>query len=194
MPRTFDLFRRTELTSVVYLKSLFLLIAKLLEFLSFACYNCLNQQINGENMTNQTTLNEYLQVLVGERLEKLNLVCEMMAFTFENYSLHSTCLTRIIQENDILVTTADYQNWDEKVDAHNDEWFFVDKYKDKIIGGMVTSVRSLLYTTLKLFWITGLGLSCLLKTVITISMAIMNNGYSLVKTTVFLLFPFATKL
>ena len=39
-------------------------------------------------MTNQTTLNEYLQVLVGERLEKLNLVCEMMAFTFENYSLH----------------------------------------------------------------------------------------------------------
>ena len=59
-------------------------------------------------MFNQTTLNDYLQAIVGKKLETLNLACEMMMFSFEEYELHAECLTRIIKENDILVTTFDY--------------------------------------------------------------------------------------
>ena len=92
-------------------------------------------------MTYQTTLNEYLQPIVGKKLETINLACEMMMFSFEDYSLHTLCLTRIIQENDILVTTFDYQNWDRKVDKNNDELYFIKKYKKRIVDGTVTSVN-----------------------------------------------------
>ena len=52
----------------------------------------------------------------------------------------------MIYENDILVTTLDYQNWDVEVDTNNDEWYFVEKYNDQIVGGVVKSVNvSVLY-------------------------------------------------
>ena len=70
-------------------------------------------------MSYQSTLNEYLQVIVGKKLEKLNLACEMMMFSFEDYAFHALGLTRIIQDNDILVTTLDYQNWDRENDENN---------------------------------------------------------------------------
>ena len=92
-------------------------------------------------MFNQATLNDYLQAIVGKKLEKLNLACEMMMFSFEEYELHAECLTRIIKENDILVTTFDYQSWDEKTDTNNDEWYFIEKYKNIIVGGTVKSVK-----------------------------------------------------
>ena len=91
-------------------------------------------------MSYQSALNEYLQVIVGKKLEKLNVVCEMMTFSFDDYAFHASGLTRIIKDNDILVTTLDYQNWDRKIDTNNDELYFVDKYRDKIEGGIVTSV------------------------------------------------------
>lgn len=91
-------------------------------------------------MSYQSALNEYLQVIVGKKLEKLNVVCEMMTFSFDDYAFHALGLTRIIKDNDILVTTLDYQNWDRKIDTNNDELYFVDKYRDKIEGGIVISV------------------------------------------------------
>ena len=91
-------------------------------------------------MSYQATLNKYLQVIVGKKLEKLNLACEMMMFSFEDYAFHALGLTRIIKDNDILVTTLDYQNWDRKNDDNNDESYFVKKYRDKIEGGVVISV------------------------------------------------------
>ena len=94
----------------------------------------------GENMSYQSTLNEYLQVIVGKKLEKLNLACEMMMFSFEEYAFHTLGLTRIIKDNDILVTTLDYQNWDGEVNENNDEWYFANKYRDEIEGGVVTAV------------------------------------------------------
>lgn len=90
-------------------------------------------------MDYRNTLQEYISTIVGKNLTKLHLACEMMMFSFEEYALHTQCLTRIICENDILVTTLDYQNWDGEVDSNNDEWYFVEQYRDKIIGGTVKS-------------------------------------------------------
>lgn len=92
-------------------------------------------------MNFQTKLQEHLEVIIGKQLDALNLACEMMMFSFGEYALHAECLTRIICGNDILVTTLDYQSWDGEVEANNDEWYFVEKYKAAIVGGFVTSVN-----------------------------------------------------
>jgi len=92
-------------------------------------------------MDYQAKLKEHLQTIVGKQLDSLNLACEMMMFSFGKYALHAQCLTRIICENDILVTTLDYQNWDGEAEDNNDEWYFVEQYRAKIVGGIVTSVN-----------------------------------------------------
>lgn len=87
------------------------------------------------------TLQKYFEVIVGQQFTDLHLACEMMMLTFGEYALHTQCFTRIIHENDILVTTLDYQNWDREVDTNNDEWYFVEQYREKIVGGIVMSVE-----------------------------------------------------
>ena len=91
-------------------------------------------------MNYQAMLNEHLQVIVGKQLDALNMACEMMMFSFEKYKIHAQCLTRIICENDILVTTSDHQSWDGETEENNDEWYFVEQNRTKIVGGTVTSV------------------------------------------------------
>ena len=92
-------------------------------------------------MEYQTKLNEHLQIIVGKQLDDLRLICEMMDFCFGDYALHALCHTRIISDNDILVTTLDYQSWDGEIEENNDEWYFVEQNRDKIVGGTVTSVN-----------------------------------------------------
>ena len=92
-------------------------------------------------MDYQAELKEYLQAIVGQQLDGLNLACEMMMFSFGEYALHTQCLTRIICGNDILVTTLDYQSWDGEAEENNDEWYFVEQNRGKIVGGIVTSVN-----------------------------------------------------
>ena len=92
-------------------------------------------------MDYQAKLNEHLQVIVGKQLVALNMACEMMMFSFEKYELHTQCLTRIFCDNDIFVTTLDYQSWDGETEENNDEWYFVEQNRDKIVGGTVTSVK-----------------------------------------------------
>lgn len=82
-----------------------------------------------------------VQVLVGLRLTDVHLVCEMMVFHFEQYAIHAQCLTRIIKNNNILVTTLDYQSWDGEVSENNDEWFNLNKFKHEIEGGKVLAVK-----------------------------------------------------
>lgn len=94
-----------------------------------------------ESMNYRETLQQHLNNIVQKKLIELKLACEMMMFTFEEYALHAQCLTRIIFNNDILVTTLDYQNWDGKVDTNNDERYFIEQYMDKIISGIVMSVK-----------------------------------------------------
>ncbi len=88
-----------------------------------------------------TDLQNRLNVIMGKKLEKLGLACEMMTFVFEEYALHAQCLTRIIKDQEILVTTGDYQNWDGQCSKNNDEWYFVEKYREDIVGGKVLSVE-----------------------------------------------------
>ena len=92
-------------------------------------------------MNYQDKLNEHLQAIVGKQLDALNMACEMMMFSFEKYALHAQCFTRIICKNDVLVTTLDYQSWDGEIEENNDEWYFIKKNRDKIVGGTVTSVN-----------------------------------------------------
>ncbi|MDE6520353.1 MAG: hypothetical protein K2K91_07870 [Ruminococcus sp.] len=74
-------------------------------------------------------------------LTEFNLACEMMMFDFGQYIIHSSCLTRIVKNNDILFTTLDYQTWDGENCRNNDEWFFKDKFCDQIVGGRVVSAE-----------------------------------------------------
>ena len=39
-----------------------------------------------------------------------------------------------------MVTTLDYQSWDGEDESNNDEWYFVEQYRNKIVGGKVISV------------------------------------------------------
>lgn len=87
------------------------------------------------------TIKEFIWGMKNQKLEALNMACEMMMFDFGIYKLHTQCLTRIIKGNDILVTTLDYQSWDGEKDTNNDEWYFVDKFRDEIVGGVVVSVE-----------------------------------------------------
>ena len=91
-------------------------------------------------MNYQAKLTKHLHMIVEKRLDAINLACEMMMFSFGEYELHTQCLTRIICNNDVLVTTLDYQSWDGEIEENNDEWYFVEQNRTKIVGGMVTSV------------------------------------------------------
>ena len=92
-------------------------------------------------MNYQDKLNEHLHAILGKQLDELNMACEMMMFSFEKYALQAQCFTRIICKNDVLVTTLDYQNWDGETEGNNEEWYFVEQNRDKIVGGTVTSVN-----------------------------------------------------
>lgn len=94
---------------------------------------------------NSEELQKIIEKIVGLRLNTVNCVCEMLVFDFTNdevtYAIHSQCLTRIIKNDDILVTTLDYQSWDMKEDENNDEWYNLKIYKSVIENGIVTSVK-----------------------------------------------------
>jgi len=105
--------------------------------------------------------------LLGKKLEKLNLACEMMMFDFGDLKLHTQGLTRIVKDGDILTTTLDYQNWDGADDTQNDEWYFVERFRDAIVGGMVTSVTVCDTNDLRIELDNGIRIEVL-----------VSNGYS----------------
>ena len=114
-------------------------------------------------MDYQDCLSKHLQSIVGKKLDMLTLACEMMCFNFDEFALHSLCLTRIIKGNDILVTTLDYQNWDGENDINNDEWYFVEKYKDTIEGGVVTSVKVSMLNDVEIILNNGIKIELFVK-------------------------------
>lgn len=90
---------------------------------------------------NYKELNTVIGQIKGLRLESIGLACQMLMFYFGNYALHAQCLTRIIKSDDILLTTRDYQSWDEKHEENHDEIYNLKKYSSVIKGGKVTSVN-----------------------------------------------------
>ena len=87
------------------------------------------------------TINDFINLWVGKRLEGLNCICEMLDFCFsDNLVLHGLGLTRIFLNDDLIIPTMDYNSWDQEESKHNDEWFNTDKFRNQIIGGKVTSI------------------------------------------------------
>ena len=82
-------------------------------------------------------LKESVEKLVGKTLSDLNLACEMIMLDFEGCHIHSQCFTRIIYNNDIILTTLDYQNWDGINNQNNDEWYNLSKHKNLIVNNKV---------------------------------------------------------
>lgn len=85
-------------------------------------------------------LQKYINNIIGLKLEEINLACEIIMLNFGNYKIHFQSFTRVIKNNDILLTTLDYQSWDKKEDKNNDEWYFLEKYKKEILNGIVIDV------------------------------------------------------
>ncbi|MBE6925531.1 MAG: hypothetical protein E7461_01690 [Ruminococcaceae bacterium] len=86
-------------------------------------------------------IKDYLELLNGKTLSNLSLACEMMMFTFDNIAIHSQCFTRILYRDQILLTTLDYQNWDETDDKNNDEWYNLSLHKNLIINNRVSKAQ-----------------------------------------------------
>lgn len=92
-------------------------------------------------MEKNEILKKQLSAIVGKSLNDLNFACEMMMLSFGEFELHAQGFTRVILSNDVLFTTMDYQSWDGTEESHNDQWHFGEKYRDKIIGGLVEATE-----------------------------------------------------
>lgn len=92
------------------------------------------EEVNGMS---RKKIETYLELLNGSLLDDLTLAAQMMMFSFGSIAIHSQCFTRIMHQDRILLTTLDYQNWDEADDKNNDEWYNWSLHKKRIINNKV---------------------------------------------------------
>lgn len=94
---------------------------------------------------NSSELNNVISKIVGLRFTDVGWACNTLLFNFGGndvkYAIHAQCFTRIIKNNDILVTTIDWNSWDGEHDENNDYLYNLKKFKPDIEGGMVVSVE-----------------------------------------------------
>ncbi len=83
---------------------------------------------------------QFVNRLVGRKLLHVCCEAEILDFDFAPLALHAAGCSRVCKGNDILVTTLDYQSWDLQESTHNDEWFYIEKFRSELIGGVVVSV------------------------------------------------------
>ena len=90
-----------------------------------------------------TANNEFLPVyeLIGQVMTDLGAHYEILILRFGEYEIHASCFTRILHDGKILLTTQDYQSWDEKDHKHNDMYLNIAKYGETLIGQTVRSVE-----------------------------------------------------
>lgn len=105
---------------------------------------------------------EFVNSLVGRKLVSLCCEAEILDFNFEPLILHGMGCSRIIKNNDILVTTLDYQSWDGVDSTHNDEWVNMERFRSEIVGGTVTSVAISPYHDLRIYLDNGVTIECLI--------------------------------
>ena len=79
--------------------------------------------------------------LVGQVMTDLGAHYEIMILRFGEYEIHVSCFARIIHSGKILLTTQDYQSWDEKDHKHNDMYLNIAKHGATLIGQTVRSVE-----------------------------------------------------
>lgn len=105
---------------------------------------------------------EFVNSLIGRKLVSICCEAEILDFNFGPLVLHGMGCTRVIKNDDILITTLDYQFWDGVDSAHNDEWFHVERLRGEIIGGAVTSVEISPWHDLRVYLDNGVTIECLI--------------------------------
>ena len=78
-----------------------------------------------------------IQLLVGQYVKYVTCDANIIDVGFDKITLHISSFGRIRNKKQILVTTNDYQSWDEINESNNDEWQNIKKYEYRIIGGRV---------------------------------------------------------
>ena len=90
-----------------------------------------------------TANNDFIPVyeLVGQVMTDLGAHYEILILRFGEYEIHVSCFARILHNGKILLTTRDYQSWDEKDHKQNDMYLNIAKYGETLIGQKVRSVE-----------------------------------------------------
>ena len=90
-----------------------------------------------------TANNDFIPVyeLVGQVMTDLGAHYEILILRFGEYEIHVSCFARILHNGKILLTTQDYQSWDEKDHKQNDMYLNIAKYGETLIGQKVRSVE-----------------------------------------------------
>ncbi len=99
--------------------------------------------VSGDSNTAATeeSVRAFLNELVGRKVDYCCCEADILDIGFSGeIVLHGMGLSRVSLNNDILLTTIDYQSWDKKIDTNNDEWYNVERFRNKIVGGTVLSV------------------------------------------------------
>ena len=113
-------------------------------------------------MNNSIEIQSFLQQLKGKRLVSFGCEADILEFIFEgDFVLHAMGFSRVISGNDILVTTQDYQSWDEIESTHNDEWVNAAAFREKIVGGLVLSALINEVHDLKIMLDNGIVVECM---------------------------------
>ena len=56
----------------------------------------------------------FINLWVGKQLESIHCACEILDFGFSgDFVLHGMGLTRVVLNDDIIITTLDYNSWDQ---------------------------------------------------------------------------------
>ena len=85
-------------------------------------------------------MSDFVSLLVGKKLDFLGCEADLLEFVFEeDLVLHAAGFSRVAADDEILITTADYQSWDGIDSTHNDEWFNMAAHRERIVGGRVVS-------------------------------------------------------
>lgn len=105
---------------------------------------------------------EFVNSLVGRKLVSLCCEAEILDLDFAPLVLHGMGCSRVIKNNDILITTMDYQSWDGEDSTHNDEWFNVKRFNSEIVGGTVISVEVSPCHDLRVYLDNGVAIECLI--------------------------------
>lgn len=90
-----------------------------------------------------TTASNELPVyaLVGQVMTDLGAHYGILILRFGEYEIHASCFARIIHDGNILLTTQDYQSWDETDHKHNDMHLNIARHGATLIGQTVRSVE-----------------------------------------------------
>lgn len=111
-------------------------------------------------MNNEIQL--FLQQLNSRHVVFFGCEADILEFIFEgDLVLHAMGFSRVINGNDILVTTHDYQSWDEKDSTHNDEWVNAAVFNNKVVGGLVISAMINEVHDLKITLDNGIVIECM---------------------------------